>query len=258
MIIDLVTEALSNAVPDRTVAGEYMLLGTRLFRIDPRHGEPFIVLSPQPGGGGAFSFDDGADGLIFHGDGDAPNTPVEVAETRWPIRVERYQLHNREYGIGRFRGGLGTIRDYHVLTDNVLLQMNSERTICRAQGLFGGSEAGINRLWVNPGTEDEQTYEQRVSRVGPFDRGTIVSARTGGGAGWGDPLERDPERVRLEVLDEIVSSEEAAAFYGVVIETDGDEPSVNQTSTQSSRQERRERRSLSPKAEVGLADPEQL
>ena len=261
MITDLVSEAVSHALPQRCPSGEYMLLGTRLFRIDPRHGEPFIVLSPQPGGGGALPFEDGADGLIFHGDGDAPNTPVEVAETRWPVRVDRYQLHDQEYGIGRFRGGLGTIRDYRILTDNVLLQMNSERTICPARGLFGGSEAGINRVWVNPGTEDERTYEQRVSRVGPFDRGTVVSSRTSGGAGWGDPLQRDPERVRLEVLNEILSSEGAEASYGVVIEGDRGEPTVNQTATQRIRQERRQRRSVSAEAEVGgvarLDDPEE-
>jgi N-methylhydantoinase B len=243
ILTDLVSEALSHALPERCPSGEYMLLGTRLFRIDPRRGKPFIVLSPQPGGGGALPFDDGADGLIFHGDGDAPNTPAEIAETRWPLRVERYELHRQEYGIGEFRGGLGTIRDYHILTDNVLLQMNSERTVCRPRGLFGGSEGGINRVRVNPGTEDEVIYEQRVSRVGPFDRGTIVSARTAGGAGWGDPLQRDPERVRLEVLNEILSPEEAEGAYGVVIERDGAELTVNQAVTERIRRERRERQS---------------
>jgi N-methylhydantoinase B len=240
LIVDLVSEALSHALPERCPSGEYMLLGARLLRIDPRLGKPFIVLSPQPGGGGALPFDDGADGLIFHGDGDAPNTPAEIAETRWPILVERYQLHNHEYGIGKFRGGLGTIRDYHVLTDNVSIQFNTERTICRPHGLFGGSEAGINRLWINPGTDNEQIYEKRVPRFGSFGQGTIVSARTSGGAGWGDPLQRDSEQVCLEVLNGILTLENAESYYGVIIDNSGTDPAVDWVATKEIRQKRHE------------------
>ncbi len=232
MIIDLVSEALSNAVPDRTLAGEYMLFGAWFFRIDPRYGKPFIYIDPVDGGGGAFSFDDGADALIFHGDGDAPNTPIEVAESRYPIRLVQYSLHTEEYGIGKYRGGLGTVRDYQFLTDNVSVQVANEQTVCRSHGLQGGHEGGINRLWVRPGTDRETVLTERVSFYGPFEDGDILSCRTAGGGGFGDPFERDPERVRWEVLNEILTPEQARDYYGVIVVSDdkGD-PVVDEAGT---------------------------
>ncbi len=89
--------------------------GTFVFRVDASRDKPFIAIDPVDGGGGALPFDDGADGLIFHGDGDVPNLPAEVCENRWPIRLERYELHTEQYGIGKYRGGLGTLRDYSFL-----------------------------------------------------------------------------------------------------------------------------------------------
>lgn len=236
IIIDLVSEALSFAVPDRTVAGEYMLFGAWFFRTDPRFGKPFIYIDPVDGGGGASSFDDGADGLIFHGDGDAPNTPIEVAESRYPIRIERYELHTEEYGIGKFRGGMGTIRDYRFLTDSVSTQVANEQTKCRPHGLHGGADAGINRLWVRPGTDKEEIITERVSFYGPFVTDDVLSCRTGGGGGFGDPLERDPERVRWEVLNELLTPQHAREFYGVVVEEDetGD-PLIDRAATEALR-----------------------
>ena len=237
-IIDLVSEALSNAVPDRCPAGEYMLFGTFMFRVDPRHGKPFIAIDPVDGGGGALPFDDGADGLIFHGDGDVPNLPAEVCENRWPIRLERYELHTEEYGIGKYRGGLGCIRDYSFLDDNILIQIANEQTICRPHGLHGGREGGINRLYVRPGTEREQILTERASFFGPFSQGELISCRSGGGGGYGDPLARDPARVQQEVLNEILTVEQAKTYYGVIIEArDNGDPVVNTAATKAHRAE---------------------
>jgi len=217
-----------------------MLFGAWFFRIDPRYGKPFIFIDPVDGGGGAFSFDDGADGLIFHGDGDAPNTPIEVAESRYPVRFLRYALHTEEYGIGKFRGGLGTLRDYQFLTGHVSIQVANEQTVCRCHGLQGGHEGGINRLWAWPDTDKQTILTERVSFYGPFDEGDVLSCRTGGGGGFGEPLERDPERVRWEVLNEILTPERAEEYYGVVITTDENgDPQVDQTGTTSLRNDRR-------------------
>lgn len=232
VIIDLVSEALANAVPERCPAGEYMLFGGWFFRQASEHGDPFILIDPITGGGGALPFDDGADGLIFHGDGDAPNTPVEVLENRYPVRVDRYQLHAEEYGIGKYRGGLGTIRDYRVMTEDVLIQIANEQTVCRPHGLFGGRNGGVNRLWAWAGTERQQILTDRVSFFGPFGTGDVVSCRTAGGAGYGDPLQRDPERVRFEVLNELLTPQQAEEFYGVILEFDADgDPTVDWEAT---------------------------
>tara|TARA_Y100000590_G_scaffold406965_1_gene496756 strand:- start:255 stop:2027 length:1773 start_codon:yes stop_codon:yes gene_type:complete len=244
LIIDLVAEALANAVPERAIAGEYQLFGAWFFRVDPRFGKPFIYIDPQSGGGGALSFEDGADSLIFHGDGDAPNVPVEVAEARYPIRILRNEFHMDEYGIGEFRGGLGTIKDYLYLTSNVSIQVANENTVYRSHGLNGGQDGGINRAYPWAGTDKEEVLTQRVSFFGPFVEGDVISCRSGGGAGFGHPLDRDPELVCWEVLNEILTPERAEEYYGVIITTgdDGD-PQVDSAMTAACRQGRSGERS---------------
>jgi N-methylhydantoinase B len=239
-ITDLVAEALSNAVPDRCPAGEYMLFGAFFYRTDPRFGKPFIFIDPVDGGGGALPFDDGADGLIFHGDGDAPNMPAEVIEHRYPLRMERYQLHTEEYGIGKFRGGLGTIREYTILGDHVSIQVANELTKCRPHGFQGGHDGGISRIYVRPGTDNEDIITERIMCYGPFQNGDVISSRSAGGAGYGDPLERDPELVCQEVRNEILTPEKARQYYGVIIETGGSGmPVINREKTEECRKERR-------------------
>jgi N-methylhydantoinase B len=228
VVTDLVSEALSNVVPERCQAGECMLFGSFLFRTDPRFGKPFIYNDPV--------FDDGADALIFHGDGDAPNTPAEVAETRYPIRMERYALRNSQYGIGKYRGGLGVIRDYRFLTDDVSIQIANEQTVCGNHGLRGGQNGGISQLWVRPGTDRETILTERISFYGPFQRDDVISCRSAGGGGYGNPWERDPERVRWEVMNEILSAQQAQEYYGVIIEMDDTgNPVVNHSATEAYR-----------------------
>lgn len=238
VIIDLVSEALSHAAPDRCPAGEYMLFGAFMFRVDPRYGKPFIAVDPVDGGGGALPFDDGADALIFHGDGDVPNLPAEVCENRYPLRMDRYELHPEEYGIGKYRGGLGAIRDYRFVSDNISIQIANEMTVCRPHGLHGGHDGGINRLYVRPGTDRETVLTERVSFYGPFHDQDVISCRSAGGGGYGNPLERDPERVRWEVLNELLTVENARRYYGVILDLDpqGD-PVVNEAATQAYRRE---------------------
>lgn len=247
VITDLVSEALSNAVPERCPAGEYMLCAPYFFRLDPRLGQPFIHIDVLRGGGGALPFDDGANALVFHGDGDAPDIPVEVAETRFPVRITRYQLHTSEYGIGQFRGGLGVIRDTCMLTDHVQMQMSNEQTKTPPHGLRGGHDSGINRAIAWLGSDKEVTLTERTSYYGPFHSGDVVSYRTSGGAGIGDPLDRDPELVRWEVLNDLLTAANARAFYGVVLATDAiGDPIVDLPATLECREQRRAARGAVP------------
>ena len=86
----------------------------------------------------------------------------------------------------------------------------------------------------------EEVLTERISPLGPFHSGDVISCRTAGGAGYGDPLERDPERVRWEVLNEILSPEKAKESYGVIIELDqGGDPVVNRKATEAYRERHR-------------------
>jgi N-methylhydantoinase B len=163
-----------------------------------------------------------------------------VSENRFPIRIERHELHRQEYGPGKYRGGLGVIREYRILTDHVFMQLVNERTVRPSQGLFGGRDGGITRVYTRLGSDREEVLTDRVAFYGPLHKGDVVRGCVAGGAGYGDPLERDPERVRDEVLNEILTPEKAKDFYGVIIATDtiGD-PMVDLQATVAYRSERR-------------------
>lgn len=220
MVIHLMVKALSQAIPERCPAASYQMFGIYFYRMDPRFGKPFIFVDPVDGGGGAFPFDDGPGGLIFVGDGDAPNTPIEIIESRYPLLVTRYGINPEGAGRGEYRGGFGVIREYEVLEDNVLIQTMNENTLYPPWGLFGGDSAGISKIVVWEGTDREQMLTGRVAFFGPFSRGDRVGLRSAGGGGWGHPRDRDPERVREDVLNQLITPEQAEADYGVTTEMD--------------------------------------
>ncbi len=72
--------------------------------------------------------------------------------------------------------------------------------------MHGGHEGGINRLFVRPSTDKEEILTERASFFGPFFEGEVISCRSAGGGGYGNPLERDPERVGWEVLNQILTA----------------------------------------------------
>ena len=215
MIIHLVVRALAPALPERCPACSYQMAAFQFYRTDPHAGEPFTYGEPLDGGGGAWHADDGATGIMFCGNGDAPNVPVEVVETRYPVRVTRYAINVGSEGIGQFRGGMGIIRDYEVLGDNILIQTSNENTIYPPWGLNGGSESGASEFIFWPGTEKEVKFvTERVSDYGPFNRGDQLSFRTTGGGGWGDPKMRDRKLIEDDLRNGLITLDEARQRYG--------------------------------------------
>jgi N-methylhydantoinase B len=185
-LIELVIRALSPALPNRCPAGGYQIFGVDLYRVDRRHGEPFVFTDVHPGGAGARPDHDGPT-LIFVGDGDTRNTPVEVIETRYPLRVERHELIPEFGGNGRRRGGPGVVREYRVLEGGVYMQFTIENVRDPlAKGLDGGSDGEPGMLVLNPGTDREVVLRERVAGYGPLEAGDVVSARSGGGGGLGE------------------------------------------------------------------------
>ena len=199
MIIHLMVKALSQAIPERCPAATYQMFGCVLYRMDPRHGKPFIFIEPLDGGGGAFPHADGPNALVFVGDGNAPNTPTEVIEGHYPLRVLRHTFNLEGAGAGKYRGGLGVIREYEMLEDHILIQTMNENTINTPWGLYGGGDAGVSKLVAWAGSDKEELITQRVYLYGPFNKGDIVSQRSAGGGGWGDPKERDPALIAYDL-----------------------------------------------------------
>ena len=234
---DLVIRAMAPALPDKCTAGSYQLFGVYFLRVDHRYGEPFLFVEPTAGGWGGRPHADG-ETLIFYLDGDTPNTPGEVIESRYPLLVDSYTYNLGSAGIGKYRGGLGVIRNYQVLTDHVFLHTFNESTQYPPWGLFDGQQAIPCRTVAWPGTDKERVLYDRQAHVGPLFHGETVSVRSGGGGGWGNPLERDPTLVARDAKNELLAIEEAKRDYGVILDTaTGD---VNIEATELERAERRQ------------------
>ena len=195
---------MSQAVPERCPAGGNQLFGVFLFRVDPRDGRPFILIDPMDVGNGGRPCEDGPT-MMFLGNGDVPNTPVEVVENRYPLRVDRFEYLPEVAGHGTFRGGLGARRDYRILGDGTFMQTAIENTFDpTARGLGGGTDGAPSTIVVNPETDREARVAERASFFGPLGPDDVVSVRSGGGGGWGSPLRagsragrrRRPRRIR--------------------------------------------------------------
>lgn len=214
VIVHLLVKAFAQAIPDRCPAATYQMVAFHMSRDDARTGKPFIYSEPVDGGGGAFPHADGPSGIMFIGNGDAPNTPVEVVESRYPVRVRRYTFNPNHRGVGRYRGGYGVIRDYEMLEDYVQLQTSIENNKNPLWGLSGGGDAGTSLVVVNEDADSPDVLAERVTFYGPLMKGDTVTFYTPNGGGWGDPCDRPLELIARDVLHQHLDVEAAASIYG--------------------------------------------
>jgi N-methylhydantoinase B len=215
---DLFWKALAPVCPERLGAGSYTsLCCSYVVGREAETDELFVLAEPNVGGWGGSALGDGESALIATTDGDTYNFPVEVVESRFPVLVERYELNAAAGGgAGRSRGGLGVVREYRVYGAREAYGYGSLGLSRRRPWPLAGGREGTNNFleYVH---SDRVERHGRVARV-PLADGDRVRSVTGTGGGLGDPRERDPGRVREDVLDGYVTVEAARAEYGVALD----------------------------------------
>jgi len=214
---DVMNGALAQVVPHRVpAAGEGG--STLAFFAGQLAGEPFLYSEIVVGTWGGRPVADGNDGLA-NPCASIANISIEFAEANWPIVVERYELVPDSGGAGRFRGGLAVRRVWRAVVPDTLLQVRSDRQIHRPYGLSGGLPGTPSSNLLVRADRSEERLPPMFGAV--LQRDDVYDHRMPGGGGWGDPLERDPEAVRWDVLNEKVGREAARDLYGVVLAEDG-------------------------------------
>jgi N-methylhydantoinase B len=169
--------------------------------------------------------------LIFLLDGDTPNVPGEVIETRYPLRMTAHSFNASVIGHGEFRGGPGVVREFEMLDDGMYTQGAMENHLAPPAGVAGGLDAKPQRIVMWADSEKERVFDERFAFVGPLNRGERVRTEAGGGGGWGLPWRRDPERVLEDVRNDMVTIEVARDVYGVAIQMIGDEVELDAAET---------------------------
>jgi len=219
-VVDTVVAALAEALPQQVPAGHHGLLGGAVvfFGTHPKTGRRFVVQSLEGGGWGGRPFEDGASATVSVCQGDVRNGSIEGIELRCPVLVEERALRSDSGGAGKYRGGLGIDMRVRNLVEG---KWNFEQTRRRKSppwGLWGGKpgECG-DYLLRQPGENEFRSMAASHHSVPPKAE---VIVRTGGGGGWGDPLERDPESVRTDVIEEFISIDSARTDYGVIFNDD--------------------------------------
>ena len=218
-LLGILAGAIAKAVDGRIPADQETIRYTGFHGLDDE-GEFYLMREVLGGGSGGRWYADGSD--TVHVVPDSKNLPAEFTETRFPLRVERLALATDSGGPGYRRGGLGYLKEFRVLRDSSFLCV-ADRAILSCWGLRGGKASA------------------------PISAGMLVRVETTGGGGWGDPLEREPELVALDVLQGKVSARSAREDYGIVLATNADgEPRVEAAATTTLRERLRSSRGPQP------------
>ena len=243
-IVDCLFGALAQAVPDAVAADGAG--GSTLPSFSGWHGgKRFVFSECIMGTWGATSRHDGQEG-VPHMASNQANVPVEMIECDYPIRIERYGFAADSGGAGRYRGGLGVVREYRMLADDVYFGVRSDKALHAPHGLFGGAEGAVAVNLIRSAAGDRTLPPMPMLPI-TLSRGEVYRHVMAGGGGFGDALEREPESVRADVLDGKVSLERARSLYGVVLD---EETRVNTAATQAARAGLR---GASPAGPAGLA-----
>ncbi len=216
-VADSIFKALGPAMPHRVTAGWNHLLCSLFTGDHPRTGEKYvdICFMGLKGGSGALEGDDGYDHIgMIDASGGLLDQDYEMYEQQTPHLILKHEYLTNSGGVGKWRGGLGVETIIKMGGDNTTMVVFGDGDVEANYGLFGGKGSVLNSIILSyPDGKDHTPLSKDI--VEGIPKGTIYKQIAGGGGGYGNPKERDREAVKRDLLNEVITSEQAKNEYGL-------------------------------------------
>lgn len=216
-VCDLIFGAMAKLVPHRVMAGTNGAITAIVFSgNEPGTDRPYVYLETVAGGSGARFCGDGLDAVQVNMT-NTSNLPIECMEMEYPLMVDQYCLIRDSGGAGEYRGGLGIEKDIRILKGDCVFSVKADRQVIPPWGLDGGKEGMAGKILINPNSESPVVLNSKKSNV-LLPEGTVLSCRTPGSGGYGDPAKRSREKVIHDIQQGFISRESAVKDYGLTEE----------------------------------------
>lgn len=221
-IAEAVFAALVDALPDRVTAAPAGTSGNfALGGHNAEKNQDFVMYQLSGGGYGGNADHDGlANGCSTIGISKAP--PIEIMEQSFPVLYHRYALREGSGGAGYHRGGFGLEYEVEIRKAEARASFVMDHGRYGPQGVRGGKDGAVNTVTVwqdgQPSVPPHLSKQQDI----PLRSGDRVVVETPGGGGYGDPMTRDPKAVKMDVLLERYTHDQAKELFGVILTNDGE------------------------------------
>lgn len=186
--------AFNKAMPEKAVSGSNDASTAVVLSKEDK----FVYVEAVGGGSGASESGDGLDGVQVHIT-NTSNLPIEALEIEFPIRVLSYELIPDSGGMGKYRGGLGIIREIKILEDNIIFSSHADRHKFPPWGWNGGKSGKTGKFIING-----KPVPSKCSDI-VLKKGDTIIIRTPGGGGFGNPRERQKNVIEKDIRDGKVS-----------------------------------------------------
>ncbi|MDN3015819.1 hydantoinase B/oxoprolinase family protein [Paenibacillus sp. BSR1-1] len=226
IVADTLMKALAQVVPHQVSAGVGNLQVVAFSGKD-KDDNYWVYMDIMEGSyGGRYGMDgmDSVDTLYAN----TRNNPIEDIESHYPLRVNRYELRDNESAPGKWRGGIGSIREVTFLAEGSV-SVEADGYKYAPWGFNGGKSGAVGSLSLRDNeTNEEVKLPSKLPNRKAHEGSTIQLVGPCGG-GYGNPLERESEKVLSDYLDGFISKEQALTEYGVFI-NDADQIDYEKTS----------------------------
>lgn len=212
-VVDCVLGAVAQIAPKKVMAaGEGGNTVIALSGYNENSIEPYILVDMINGAWGGRHNKDGIEG-VTNPSQNMSNMPIETLEARYPIVMEAYGFATDSGGAGEYRGGLGLVREYRILSEEVVAQIRSDRAVHAPYGLFGGEPGACSANFLRVNNELQPLPSKFTMNL---SRDSIIRHEQAGGGGYGDPLKRKFELIEQDLANGKITQAYAERFHGVV------------------------------------------